>query len=127
VVVDQFDDYPVAADLNVNGQLTLGENIADLGGVTISYAALRAVLDGREVEEIDGLTPQQRFFLAYATVWRQNYTDEYVRLLVNSDPHSPSHFRCNGPLSNFAPFREAFPPGSGETMLRGDGDVVAIW
>ncbi len=127
VVVDQFDDYPVAADLNVNGQLTLGENIADLGGVTISYAALGAALDGQAGEEIDGLTPQQRFFLAYATVWRQNYTEERLRLLVQTDPHSPSHFRCNGPLSNFAPFRQAFPPGSGETMLREDGDIVAIW
>jgi predicted metalloendopeptidase len=127
VVVDQFAAYPVESDLNVNGQLTLGENIADLGGVTISFAALNAALDGSDASEIDGMTPHQRYFLAYATVWRVNYTGERLRLLVNSDPHSPAHFRCNGPLSNFLPFRETFPPTDGDTMLRSEDEIVTIW
>ena len=127
VMVDQFNHYEVADDLTVNGQLTLGENIADLGGVAIAYAALAAAQDGAEPGPIDGLTASQRFFLAYATVWRRNYTDEYIRLLVNTDPHSPSHYRVIGPLSNFMPFREAFAPSDDESMLRDEEEIVTIW
>jgi putative endopeptidase len=77
--------------------------------------------------DVDGLSQQQRFFLSYATVWRQKYTDERLRLLAQTDPHSPSHYRCNGPLSNFEPFREAFQPADGATMLRSKEEIVAIW
>lgn len=123
-IVEQFNEYTVFDDLAVNGRLTLGENIADLGGITIAYDAFLTA-GSAAGDTVDGMTPEQRFFLAYATVWRQNYTDEYVRLLVNSDPHSPSHFRCNGPLSNFGPFGDAFPQGTGASMLR--DDRVKIW
>ena len=94
VVVEQFDDYEVEDGLHVNGELTLGENIADLGGLKIALAALLASQDGDDAASVAGLTSEQRFYLAYARAWRQNYTDEYLRLLVNSDPHSPSHFGC---------------------------------
>ena len=112
VLVDQFDAYEVVDDLHVNGRLTLGENIADLGGLTIAYEALREA-HGDTGASIDGLTPLQRFFLSWATVWRTNYTDEYLRLLVNVDPHSPAPLRTNGPLSNLPAFAAAFDIAEG--------------
>ena len=88
----------VADDLHVNGRLTLGENIADLGGRDHRLRGAREVRRPT-ADLIDGFTPEQRFFLSCASVWRMNYTDEYARLLVNVDPHSPARFRANGPLS----------------------------
>ena len=126
VVVEQYDGYSVFDDLNVNGKLTLGENIADLGGMTIAFEALREALAG-EHAEIDGWTPHQRFFLSWGTIWRQNTTDEWLRLLVNTDPHSPGHFRCNGPLSNFAPFADAFGIASDAPMMRPQEARIEIW
>ncbi len=126
VLVEQFDGYEVADDLHVNGRLTLGENIADLGGVTIALEALREVL-GEDAPTIDGFTPEQRFFLSWATVWRMNYTDEYARLLVNVDPHSPARFRANGPLSNLEAFAEAFSVADGSPMARDRQMRAHIW
>jgi len=126
VVVGQFDGYSVAEDLNVNGRLTLGENIADLGGLSVAYNALAKVLDEDEQETIDGYTPQQRFFLSYGTIWRQNYTDEYLQLLVNTDPHAPSMFRCNGALGNTPEFAAAFDAEDHE-MMRAAEDRAQIW
>jgi putative endopeptidase len=126
VLVEQFDAYAVADDLRVNGRLTLGENIADLGGVTIAHDALRETLaDG--AAPIDGLSPRQRFFVSWATVWRTNYTDEYLRLLVNVDPHSPARFRANGPLSNFPSFATAFGVADGSPMARSAEKRARIW
>ncbi len=127
IVVEQYNDYAVFDDLKVNGKLTLGENIADLGGMTIAYAALGEALAGAEHEPIDGMTPQQRFFVSWGTIWRQNATDEWLRLIVNSDPHSPGNYRCNGPLSNFSPFAEAFALGDDAPMMRPAEDRVEIW
>ena len=126
VLVEQFDGYEVADDLHVNGRLTLGENIADLGGLTIAFNALiEAIADG--TEPIDGFTPEQRFFLAWATVWRMNYTDEYRRLLVNIDPHSPSRFRVNGPLANLSAFASAFGVPEPSPMVRDEKTRAQIW
>ena len=127
VVVAQYDGYAVADDLNVNGTLTLGENIADLGGMTIAFRSLLRALAAQPVAAIDGFSPLQRFFLAWATIWRSNYTDEWMRLLVQTDPHSPSRFRCNGPLSNFGPFAEAFAIDDAAPMMRPAEDRVEIW
>ncbi len=127
VVVEQYNAYQVFADLNVNGKLTLGENIADLGGVTLAYAALLRALPGPDVEEIDGFTPAQRFFLSWGTIWRQTTTDEWLRLIVQTDPHSPGHFRCNGPLSNFPPFAAAFGIPGDAPMMRGAEARIEIW
>lgn len=126
VLVEQFSAYEVADGQTINGQLTLGENIADLGGLAIAYDALMATLDDDE-SLVEGYTPQQRFFLAYATIWRMNYTDEYVRLLANIDTHSPSQFRVNGPLSNFQPFAEAFEVRHGSTMRRPAESIAKVW
>jgi putative endopeptidase len=121
----QFDAYEVAPGQHVNGQLTIGENIADLGGLAIAFDAMRSALTDEEAP-IDGFTPIQRFFLSYATIWRMNYTDEYLNLLANVDVHAPNPLRVNGPLSNFPAFAEAFAVEEGP-MARSDDDLVKIW
>lgn len=127
VLVDQFNECEVVAGLSVNGELTLGENIADLGGLHVAFDAMLAAQKDDGSEDIAGLSPTQRFFLSYARIWRQNYTEEYLRLIVNSDPHSPSDLRCNIPLSNMPSFTEAFaiPPDSPST--RPSKSQAQIW
>jgi predicted metalloendopeptidase len=125
-LVEQFDEYEVAEGARVNGRLTLGENIADLGGVAIALSALHEAL-GPDAPLVDGLTPDQRFFLAYATMWRQNATEPYVRMMVNVDPHAPAPFRVNGPLSNVPDFAAAFGVADGSPMARVAEDRVRIW
>jgi len=126
VVIDQYNGFEIEDGLNVNGELTLGENIADIGGLRIAFAAMLTALDGN-TGPVAGLTPQQRFYLAYATAWRQNYTDEYLRMLVNSDPHAPSHFRCSGPLSNLETFAEAYGIPQDAPVMRPTAERVDIW
>ena len=126
VMVEQFNEYEIEEGLTVNGELTLGENIADLGGLKIALAALHAELDGAD-GTVEGLTATQRFFMAWARAWRRNYTDEYARLLVNSDPHSPSHLRILGPLSNMPEFAEAFDLSEDSPQVRSTADRVDIW
>jgi len=126
VLVGQFDEYEVAEDLHVNGRLTLGENIADLGGLTMAFEALREAR-GFDTPPIDGFTPQQRFFLSWASVWRTNYTDESIRLLVNVDPHSPATSRVNGPLGNLPEFAAAFGLAADSPMVRDPAERAHIW
>jgi len=126
VLVEQFNASAVTDDVMVNGRLTLGENIADLGGLAIAYNALQEALHG-DRHPIDGMTPDQRFFAAYATIWRTNYTDAYARLLANVDPHAPSHYRANIPMSNFEPFAAAFDVPEGSPMARPAGERARIW
>jgi putative endopeptidase len=127
VLVDQFDEYAVVDDLHVNGRLTLGENIADFGGLKIAHDALREALAGGVPEPLDGLSPEQRFFLSWATVWRTSYTDEYLRLIVQTDPHSPARARVNGPLSNLPAFAAAFTIDGSSPMVRGEETRARIW
>lgn len=126
VLVEQFNLYAVNDDQTVNGALTLGENIADLGGLKIAYDAFVHTLDGDE-PDIGGLSPLQRFFISYATIWRMNYTEEYLRMLVNVDVHSPNQFRANGPVSNFPPFAEAFEVDEAAPMRVPTGRRAEIW
>ena len=128
LVVDQFAGYTAVDTLRVNGRLTLGENLADLNGLRIAYAAFERTLVGKPRPPlIDGFTPEQRFFLGWAQVWRGKYRDEYARLLVNVDPHSPPRWRVNGPLSNMTEFRKAFACNPGDAMLRPDSVQPHIW
>jgi putative endopeptidase len=110
----------------VNGKLTLGENIADLGGLTIAYYAMQMALDkdGRPAL-IDGYTPEQRFFISWATIWRQNIRPENQKVRLVTDPHSPGQFRCNGPLSNMTEFMKAFSVQEGAPMVR--SEKAKIW
>jgi len=128
LVVDQFAGYVAVDTLRVNGRLTLGENLADLNGLRIAYAAFERSLVGKPRPPlIDGFTPEQRFFLGWAQVWRGKYRDEYARLLVNVDPHSPPRWRVNGPLSNMTEFRKAFACNAGDAMVRPDSVQPHIW
>ncbi|MCP5144990.1 MAG: M13 family metallopeptidase [Gammaproteobacteria bacterium] len=129
-LVSQFNEYVVVDDLTVNGELTLGENIGDLAGVTMSYYALQAALNegGRKARrKVDRFTPEQRFFLAWAQGWRGNYRPEVLKLMVNTDPHSPARFRTNGPLSNLPEFAQAFSCKSGDPMVRDESVRTQLW
>ncbi len=126
-VVKQFAAYTVLDGLHVNGELTQGENIADLGGVKVAFGALKKALAGKPGEVIDGFTPEQRFFISYSTIWRSNSRPEALRLQINTDPHSPAEFRTNGPLSNLDEFAEAFKIPADSPMRRAASERVEIW
>ncbi|MGB2869888.1 MAG: M13 family metallopeptidase [Bacteroidota bacterium] len=127
IVVQQFDSYVAIDSLHVNGKLTLGENIGDLGGLSIAYSALQKALEGTSREKIDGCTPEQRFFLAWAQIWRRSSRPEQLRLQVKTDPHSPAQFRTNGPTSNMQEFYDAFGCGEGNGMVRPTTIRARIW
>lgn len=126
-VEQQYGRYTVADGLKVNGKLTLGENIADFGGLSIAYDAyqLQLARTGRKV--IDGLTPEQRFFLAFAIFERENSRPEFTKMQVLTDPHSPGVFRINGPLTNFEPFYEAFGVTKKDKLYRAPKDREMVW
>jgi predicted metalloendopeptidase len=127
-IVDQFNGYTIIDDLKVNGELTQGENIADLGGIKIAESALEKAMAGKpEPPPIDGFDWRQRFFLSFAQVWRANVRDEAKRLRGKTDPHSPPMDRVIGPLSNLPEFSQAFhcPPDS--PMVRPEAKRVNIW
>lgn len=127
VVVDQYNKYTVLNTLNVKGDLTLGENIADIGGLAIAYQAFKMTDQGKSNTKIDGLTPDQRFFLAFAQVWRIKIRDEAARMRISTDPHSPAIYRVNGPLSNMDEFYQAFNIKPTDKMFRTEKDRVRIW
>ena len=128
LVKEQFNNYTVLDTMHVNGELTLGENIADLGGITISYEAFKMSLIGKPAPaKIDGFTAEQRFFIGWAQVWRQNIREEEMRRRLIVDPHSPGKLRCNGPLSNLPEFYEAFDVKPGDKMYRHENERARIW
>jgi putative endopeptidase len=117
-VQQQFDGYEVEPGLHENGKLVLGESIADLGGLAISYAAYEKSIEGKRPQTLDGFAPEQRFFLGWAQVWGANLRPEFARLLANSNPHPVPKFRVNGPLSNMELFARAFGCKKGDAMVR---------
>jgi len=126
-VVAQYDGYVGVDTLHVNGRLTLGENIADLGGLAVAYQAYEHSLAGRERKVLDGFTPEQRFFIGFARGWRAKMRPEALRTRILSDPHSPSYWRANGSLSNLPEFRSAFGCKDGDAMVRPESLQVRIW
>jgi putative endopeptidase len=126
-VVDQYDAYLAVDSLHVNGKLTLGENIADIGGLTISYYAWKRSLRGKPAPVIDGLTGEQRFFLGHAQGWRRKLRPELVRTVTLTDVHSPAEWRVNGPLSDMPEFAEAFHCKDGDAMMKPEKDRPSIW
>jgi putative endopeptidase len=126
-VVKEYNDCVALEDLHVNGRLTLGENLADLGGVAIAYAAYQKSLNGKPAPVIDGFTGPQRFFIGFAQVWRGNIRDAEQRLRLRTDPHSPGKFRATVPLSNIEAFYEAFDVKPGDAMYRQPHDRVEVW
>lgn len=126
-LVNQFNKYEVPGDNHVNGELTLGENIADISGITLSYYALVKSYEGKEEPAlIDGYNYKQRFFLGWAQVWHGNATDDFLMTQVKTDPHSPTRFRTIGPLTNLVEFQEAFGCKEGK-MIAPDSLRVKIW
>src|SRR6266478_4299106 len=126
-IVKQYSEYEPLPGLHVNGELTQGENIADIGGVKIAYAALQKALAGKPQEKIDGLTPEQRFFLSFATIWKSKQRDEDLKLMVNTNPHSPARYRVNGPVSDLVEFQKAFNLPDNCPMVRPPDKKVNIW
>ena len=127
LVEEEFDGFVAIDTLHVNGKLTLGENLADLGGLTVAYAALEKELEGKSHEKIDGFTPEQRFFLSFAQIWRANIRPEAQRMRIITDPHSPGRFRCIGPISNMIEFKQAFDIPDDSPMMRATAKRAKIW
>ncbi len=127
LMVKQFDAYEPLKGQHVNGRLTLGENIADLGGMKIAYAAFMKSLNGKEPAKIDGFTAEQRFFLGAATIWRTLIRDAAASVRLKVDPHSPAMFRVNGPMSDLPEFYKAWGCPSGCPMRRPKAERPAIW
>lgn len=126
-LVQQYTAYKPFDDMNVNGKLTLGENIGDLGGMAVAYEAYKMTLDGNESPVIDGLTGDQRFFYGWAQIWRRLYREQELRKRLVTDSHSPSEYRCNGILSNMDAFYEAFDIPEDSPMYIAPDNRVRIW
>jgi putative endopeptidase len=129
LLIDQFDAlHPIdAPEMSVNGALTVGENIGDLGGLAIAYQAYKLSLQGQDAAIIDGLTGDQRFFIAHAMGWREKMRAETRRVRITVDPHSPDEFRCNQIISNLDTFYEAFEVKEGDAMWLDRKSRVSIW
>lgn len=126
-LADQFDQIIVAGDTHANGHFTLGENIADQGGLRVSHTAYHNSLKGKKAETIDGFTPDQRFYLSYANVWAGNIREAEILSRTKSDPHSLGRWRVNATLRNIEPFFEAFDIKAGDKMFRPVAERVVIW
>jgi putative endopeptidase len=126
-LVDQYNQYAPFEDLSVNGEFTLGENIGDLGGISIGLLAYKMSLDGKEPPVIDGFTGIQRVFLGYGQIWRNKYRDEALRQLIMTNPHSPSMYRANGAVRNVPEFYEAFDVTKGDALYLPPEERVKIW
>ena len=127
VLVAQFDEVEVVPGVHANGQLSLGENIGDHGGLSISYTAMRNAIAGKNIGLIDGFTPDQRFYLSYGAIWAQNATDEEKVRLTKLDVHSLAVNRVNVSLRNFQTFFDAFGIKEGDPMWRPESERVHIW
>jgi len=126
-VIGLYNSFVVLDSVHLNGALTNGENIADIGGIAIAYDAFKMTKEGQDTVKIDGFTPDQRFFLSFAQAWRSKEKDEIVRTLININPHSPEMWRVLGPLMNFSPFYAAFNIQPGDKMYIADSSKIKIW
>ena len=126
-LIAQYDAYEPIPGQHVNGALTIGENIGDLGGISIAYKAYKLSLGGKEAPVLDGFTGDQRFFIGWAQVWASKEREETLLLRVKTDPHSPSEYRCNGSLVNLPSFYAAFGVKDGDKMFKPAAEQVKIW
>lgn len=127
VIIDQYNEYIAIDTFHVNGSLTQGENVADIGGLTIAYNAFKETEQYKSGKMIDGFTPSQRFFLSWAQVWKNNIRPDALKLRIKTDVHSPGMQRILGPLSNMPEFFEAFDVKEGDAMRRAEDKLVKIW
>ena len=117
-IADQYSQYIAVDDIKINGQLTMGENVADLGGLMLAYMAWQNQIHGAKQDPIDGFTPQQRFFIGFGQSWCSQTRDETKRMYATIDPHSPDKYRANGSVSNTPEFQQAFHCKAGSAMVR---------
>ena len=127
LMIDQYNGYNPIDDLHVQGALTLGENIADLGGLTVAYRAYQNSLGGKTAPVIDGFTGEKRLFIGWSQVWRNKSRDEALRQMLITDPHSPGMYRVQGILSNMPEFYQAYDVKAGDGMYRPAEQRVKIW
>lgn len=127
MVVNQYNAFTVVDTIHVNGRLTLGENLADLGGLNVAYEAFKKTKQGQSNVKIDGFTPDQRFFLSFAQVWRGSQRPEASASRIKTDPHSPEHFRAKAPLTNIDAWYKAFNIEPGDKMYKKPEDRIKIW
>jgi putative endopeptidase len=127
LLVQQFNEYQVLDGVFINGELTLGENIADFAGLTVAYDAYKRSLKGKKAVVIDGYNAEQRFFIGFAQVWKGHARQEFLRQQVVTDPHSPAQYRVIGTLSNMPEFYQAFGVKAGDKMHRDEANRVKIW
>lgn len=126
-VIDQYNQYTVLDSVHVKGALTVGENTADIAGIAIAFDAFKLTQQYKSGEKIDGFTPEQRFFISIARIWRVKTKDAFMRMYVNTNPHSPAKWRVNGPLMNFTPFYEAFNVQPGDKMYKPKNERIVVW
>jgi putative endopeptidase len=126
-VIDQYNLFTVLDSVHVKGALTVGENTADIAGVAIAYDAFKLTEQGKDTTKLDGFTPDQRFFLSLARIWRVKTRDEFLRMYVNTNSHSPAKWRVNGPLMNFTPFYKAFNVQPGDKMYKPESERITVW
>ena len=126
-VVDLYNTFTVLDTVHIKGAMTLGENTADIGGVAIAYDAFKMTKEGHDTTKVGGYTPDQRFFISVARIWRVKMKNEFLRLWINNNPHSPPLWRVNSPLMNTASFYEAFNVQPGDTLYLPDSKRVHIW
>ena len=124
---EQFDAYTVLDTIHVNGKLTMGENIGDLGGLNAAYTAFKLTKQGQSNEKIDGFTPDQRFFLSWAQVWRGNILDDSAAQLIKTDPHSPGEYRTIGAPVNMDAWYDAFNVKPGDKLYKKPEDRIRMW
>ncbi|WP_341224435.1 M13 family metallopeptidase [uncultured Arcticibacterium sp.] len=127
LIIDRYSSFTVLDSLHLKGALTVGENTADNGGISIAYDAFKMTEQGQDTTRINGYTPDQRFFMSIARIWRVKTRDEYLRNYVKNDPHSPPVWRVNGPLMNFTPFYESFKVQPGDQNYKAEEDRIKIW
>lgn len=127
-VIDLYNTFTVLDTLHVKGAMTVGENTADIGGVSIAYDAFKMTKEGHDTMKVDGIyTPDQRFFISIAKIWRVKMKDQYLRYWINNNPHSPPMWRVNGPLMNTTPFYKAFNVQPGDSMYLPEKERISIW
>ncbi|WJS96568.1 M13 family metallopeptidase [Flavobacterium johnsoniae] len=126
-VINLYSTYTVLDNLHINGAMTVGENTADIAGIAVAYDAFKMTEQGKGNEKIDGFTPDQRFFISIARIWRVKMKEEFLRLWINNNPHSPPNWRVNGPLMNTTPFYDAFNVKAGDKMFLPKKDRITIW
>ena len=126
-VIDQYNTFTVLDSLHINGAMTVGENTADIAGIAVAYDAFKMTKEGKENTKIDGFTPDQRFFLSVARIWKVKMKPEFLRLWINSNSHSPPLWRVNGPLRNTTPFYNAFDVKPTDSLYLPEKNRITIW